>query len=123
MLNVINFVIALNSNKLMWVEPYCAKTTIRLWHELSIKNNIPHDFQELLSPGTSGKFLAYIHCNEIKAIGQFNDNFLKRVAHCPEQNWAASALLQELNNEENIGVDYHSMKHQFWLYCETLYML
>ena len=109
------------SNSLQQIKPYCAKTTIRLWHQIFTERKVSHDFEELLAPKIDGEFVALLHYDEIKAIGHLRENRLKRVAYCPDQSWAASLLIQEILQSPNLCIDYKSLKSQTRWYYESIY--
>lgn len=109
------------SYSLLQIQPYCAKTTIRLWHQIFAERKMSHDFQDLLAPNIQGDFIALLQHDEIKAIGQLRKNSLEKVAYCPDQSWAASVLIQQILQTSDLCIDYKSLRSQTRWYYESIY--
>tara|TARA_A100001015_G_C14775487_1_gene627042 strand:+ start:42 stop:422 length:381 start_codon:yes stop_codon:yes gene_type:complete len=83
------------------IEPYSAKTTIRLWHELHREKKLSHDFSEMISPCIDYTYFALIRCNEIRSISECERNTLgiihiKCMAHAPNSSHESALLLKDL---------------------------
>ncbi len=90
------------------IEPYCAKTTVRLWHELYKEKKIAHDFSEMISPQTDYTYFALIRYNEIRSISECEKNKLsavtiKCIANAPNSSHESALLLKYLF-ENNIKI-------------------
>ena len=109
------------------ISPLCAKTTIRLWHELHVVKKIPHDFQEMVYPQRNSLYLGVVKNDEIRAIAQcrrktLNSISVSRIAHAPEQLDAVVALINLLNECRALP-DWQIIKRQHRWYYEELYLL
>ena len=110
--------------KLQIIEPYCAKTTIRLWHELHVEKKISHDFVSMVSPSINKDvYFAAILYNDIRAIAECERSSpnclqIKNIAHAPNQLDACQILVY-LMSSDNI---YMLNKNQPRWYLESLYL-
>ena len=106
-----------------------AKTTIRLWHELYVARNIPHDFVDMLAPKrvTRGMYWGALRYDEIRAIAycERRDHTtlrIMRIAHAPQQTDAPPALLRLLN-DECIKPDWTTLRTQPRWFLEETFVL
>lgn len=109
------------------IDTTCAKTTIRLWHELHVAKKIAHDFQDMVHPLPNSLYLGVVRNDEIRAIAQcrrrhLNSISVSKIAHAPEQLDAVVMLLNLLN-ERNTLPDWQTMRRQPRWYYEELYLL
>ena len=86
---------------LQHLETYCAKTTVRLWHELYKEKKIAHDFSEMISPKTDYIYFGLIRCNEIRAISEcervkLSTISIKCIANAPNSSHESALLLKYL---------------------------
>ena len=112
--------------KVLHIEHYCAKTTVRLWHELHVARLLAHDFQSMIHP-TNGFFMGFVENDEIQAIAQCNIEGIYRmkvdaIAHAPNQIHSAVKFVNILSTT-NIAVNYKHIRMQPRIYCESLYHL
>ena len=115
-----------NEWELVYVDKYCATTTIRLWHEIYTLKKIPHDFEAMLSPKLSGFYIGLAKYNEIRAIANCNeyDSNIRigQIAYAPEQIDAPTKLIRFMNEANSIP-DWSAMRKQPRWYYEQLYLL
>ena len=105
------------------IEPYCAKTTVRLWHELYKEKKIAHDFSEMISPRTDYIYFALIRYNEIRAISECERKKLstiniKCIANAPNSSHESALLLKYLF-ENNIKIN---KNNQIQWQLENIYL-
>jgi len=108
------------------IDNVCAKTTIRMWHELHVAKKIPHDFQDMIYPSQNSLFMGVVKNKEIRAIAQCrrikNSMNVSKIAHAPEQ-LDAGVMLLNLLNERNTLPEWQIIKKQHFWYYEELYLL
>ena len=103
------------------IDKITAKTTIRLWHELHVAQNIAHDFSNLLAPvGEHDIYVAIINLDEIRGIAkceECNCIFeITQIAHPPDDFFAVSKLFSMIEN-----VNLEKISNQKRWYYEALY--
>ncbi len=108
------------------VNGLCAKTTIRLWHELHVAQNIPHDFTQVLSPRQRDCYIAISRHEDIRAIAICNrpgpsDLRIATIAHHPYAQDAVAALIKLLLANET-STDWKDIRAQPRWFFETLYI-
>ena len=112
---------------LVHLERYTAVTTIRLWHELHVARNVPHDFISLLSSEDKTFFVGIVRHEELRAIARCtHDNAgctrsVTGVATSPNHMHAGTVLLSKLS-EKPYNIDWKAMREQPRWFYETLYI-
>lgn len=109
------------------IDRMCAKTTIRLWHDLYVEKQIAHDFADLLAPEKEALYIGVTRHDEVRAIASCRRKNVKTVeihaiAHAPVQPEAAVALIH-LMHESNLQPNWDAMKSQPRWFCEELFLL
>lgn len=115
----------LSSWQIKHIKPFVAITTIRLWHELHVAKNIPHDFENMLAPCQKSDIFVSVIChNEIRSIAQCTKTnkvlLIKQIANPPEQLDAPTKLVELVCQEENFQIDWKSIRSQPRWYFEFL---
>lgn len=123
--------------QLQHIDNTCAKTTIRLWHELHTVKCIPHDFCNMIAPQACamGMYIGVVRHDEIRAIascehvveesavGRGSQRVrINAIAHAPQQPDAAIALLKLLC-DRGAETDMDALRAQPRWYCELLFHL
>lgn len=101
------------------LEPYVAKTTIRLWHDLHVATRSPHEFQSMLAPSTDD-FLGLVVHDELRSIVRCHTSddgrqSIQAVAYAPGHMAVGVELIDALASK-NITVDLSSLRHTVWYY-------
>jgi hypothetical protein len=102
-----------------------AKTIIRLWHELNVAKQNPHDFIQMIDPKQEDIHIACVEKEEVRAIASYKSDtrVVEKIACAPFQNNAATMMIQLLNDEDDIHIDFDEfLKSQPSLYFELMFL-
>ena len=108
------------------IDTMCAKTTIRLWHELHVARKIPHDFTRVLSPQPRDCYIAISRHEDMRAIAICNrqkptDIRISTIAHHPDAQDAVVVLIKLLIANKT-RTEWRDIRAQPRWFFETLYL-
>lgn len=111
---------------LQFLDRTCAKTTIRLWHELHVEKKIPHDFVSMVSPEQKGFYLGAVKHEEIRAIALCERTGLctihiESIANAPQQHDAPHELMKMLRTMNTYSNLKKLRSQPRWYYEDLFY--